>query len=171
MRRVTTTLRGSARLYREFLGNGQALSKGAHAVVLADVTMRAQNPKPGARGVEGAAKATSTSGNQNSQIQITERSNCVQTARDAYDAYDDVFALLDRGELDSGQLRHCSSCRKTKDVLRDFTGELKTCRFCLHDRKRSAKKRRLQARIAKAVAEYARREQPTASVVCDVDVT
>ena len=128
------------------------------------LTMRvpAANSTAIPRGRAPAENATSTSGGP---------PNCVQTGRDACVAYDDVFAFLDRGEFDPRQSRHCSSCRKTKDALRDFTGELKTCRFCLHDRKRSAKKRRLQARIAKAVAEHARCAQPSASIARDVDAT
>ena len=99
--------------------------------------MRAPASNSTARGVEAAKIASSTRGEQ------SERSHRVQTARDD-DAYDDdVFAFLDRIDAPLRHLRHCSSCRKTKDALRDFTGELKTCRFCLHDRKRSAKKRRL----------------------------
>lgn len=75
-------------------------------------------------------------------------------ARDAVDddACEHVFDFLDVLEP-LQHLRYCSSCRKTKDAMRDFTGDLKTCRFCLHDRKRNGKKRRLEARIARAVAE------------------
>ena len=76
----------------------------------------------------------------------------VRALDDDDDAFEtDVFGFLTSSS--SIERRYCSSCRKTKDVAGEFDGARKTCRACLRVRTQSAKRRRFEARVAKAVAE------------------